>query len=139
MEKQRDWDNAFTGQDNRGRVSTAPSFAGALSFMRRRYSKDLHEVDIAVTGIPVDSATSNRPGARFGPRAIRAISASMSWNRPWPWRIDPLEQLNIVDYGDCVFDFGKPDTIHSSIQEHVAGILDQGTATLTIGGDHLST
>ena len=92
MDKQADWDNAFTGQDNRGRVSTAPSFAGAPSFLRRRYSKELQGVDIAITGIPADSATSNRPGARFGPRAIRAISASVSWSRPWPWRIDPLRQ-----------------------------------------------
>ena len=46
--------------------------------MRRRYSRDLRRVDVAVTGVPMDTATTNRPGARFGPRAIRAISSSVS-------------------------------------------------------------
>ena len=57
-------------------AATDPTYAGALSFMRRRYGKDLSGVDVAVLGIPFDAAVSNRPGARFGPQAIRRASAS---------------------------------------------------------------
>lgn len=136
MSHEKDWDNAFTGTELKGKVEHAPSFAGALSFMRRRYSKDLDGVDIAVTGVPLDTATSNRPGARFGPRAIREISGSLSWARPWPWDIDPLEALNIVDYGDCPFDYGDPATITDRIEQHIDTILSKGAASLVLGGDH---
>ncbi len=107
--------------------------------MRRKYTRDLAGVDVAVTGIPLDTATSNRPGARFGPRAIRAASTIMSWARPWPWDFDPLERLAVVDYGDCEFDYGDPATINSSIEEHVDRILTGGAASLILGGDHYAT
>jgi agmatinase len=97
MSHEKDWDNAFTADDLRGKLAHAPSYAGALSFLRRKYSRDLQGVDVAVTGIPMDTATTNRPGSRFGPRAIRAASSSMNWSRPWPWDIDPLEVLKIID------------------------------------------
>jgi hypothetical protein len=58
----RDWDNAFTGTELRGKVEHSPAYGGALSFMRRKYTRNLTGVDVAVTGIPFDSATSNRPG-----------------------------------------------------------------------------
>ena len=93
MTEHKDWDNAFRGKELRGTVEHAPSFGGALSFMRRKYTRDLEGVDVAVTGIPLDTATSNRPGARFGPRAIRAASTIISWTRPWPWeRWKPTNQ-----------------------------------------------
>ena len=56
-------DGAFTGGSLYG-TREEPTYSGALSFMRRRYTKDLTGVDVAVTGIPLDVATSNRPGAR---------------------------------------------------------------------------
>jgi len=139
MSTDKDWDNAFTGTDLRGTVEDSPAYGGALSFMRRKYTRDLAGVDVAVTGIPLDTATSNRPGARFGPRAIRAASTIMSWARPWPWDFDPLERLAVVDYGDCEFDYGDPATINSSIEEHVDRILTGGAASLILGGDHYAT
>ena len=81
MGNEKDWDNAFTGTELRGSVEDSPAYGGALSFMRRRYTRELAGVDVAVTGIPLDTATSNRPGARFGPRAIRAASSIISWTR----------------------------------------------------------
>ncbi len=119
MSNAKDWDNAFTGTDLRGTVEHAPAYGGALSFMRRRYTRDLAGVDVAVTGIPLDTATSNRPGARFGPRAIRAASSINSWTRPWPWEFDPLERLAVVDYGDCQFDYGDPATLKPTIESHI--------------------
>jgi len=66
-------DQAFTRQALRG-LSFENTFGGATSFLRRRYTKDLTGVDIAVTGIPFDQAVTNRPGTRLGPRAIREAS-----------------------------------------------------------------
>ncbi|MET0169321.1 MAG: arginase family protein, partial [Aliihoeflea sp.] len=67
-------DNAFTAPALKGAASD-PTHAGALSFMRRKYSKDIAGADVIVWGIPFDAAVSNRPGARFGPQAIRRASA----------------------------------------------------------------
>ncbi|NRB72492.1 MAG: agmatinase [Xanthomonadales bacterium] len=139
MGQDRDWDNAFTGEGLRGKVDHAPSFAGAQSFLRRRFSRDLSGVDVAVTGVPMDTATSNRPGARFGPRALRTASASLNWSRPWPWTIDPLEVLSIVDYGDVMFDYGNPAGVPAEITAHIDEILRAGAASLVFGGDHYIT
>jgi agmatinase len=67
MSNTKDWDNAFTGSELKGTADLSLAFGGALSFIRRKYTRDLTGVDVAVTGIPLDTATSNRPGARFGP------------------------------------------------------------------------
>jgi agmatinase len=139
MTHDKDWDNAFTGDELRGTVYNAPSFAGATSFMRRRYSRQLRGVDVAVTGVPMDTATSNRPGARFGPRAIRAVSSSLAWSRPWPWTINPMDELSIVDYGNCPFDFGRPESVPASITAHIDKILQGGAMPLVFGGDHFIT
>ena len=60
-------------------VADEHTYGGIISFMRRRYSRDLAEADVAVMGIPFDLATTNRPGARFGPRSVREASASLAW------------------------------------------------------------
>lgn len=133
-----DGDLAFTRVSDRGTVPEA-SFAGALSFMRRRYSKDLAGVDVAVMGVPFDLATSGRPGARLGPRAVRAASANIAWSRPWPWQDDPFSVLSVVDYGDCQFDHGRPAEIPARIEEQAGAVIGQGAALLAIGGDHFIT
>ncbi len=68
--------------------------------MRRKYTRDLNGVDLVVTGVPLDTATTNRPGTRFGPRAIRAASTIMAWERPYGMEFDPFDKLAVVDYGD---------------------------------------
>jgi agmatinase len=137
--RSHDWDNAFTAKSDRGAVEHSPSYAGAQSFLRRRFSRDLEGVDVAVVGVPFDTATSNRPGARFGPRGMRAASSVMSWTRPWPWDIDPLEALAIVDYGDCQFDYGVPETVPDFIEKYILDILKRGVSTLVLGGDHFAS
>ena len=112
------------------------TYAGALSFLRRRYTKDLTGVDIAVVGIPYDLATTNRPGARFGPAGIRAASAQIANLTPWPWGFDPTERLAIVDYGDFSFDYGSPQGIPDEITLQAEAILGQGVSLLAMGGDH---
>lgn len=128
-------DYAFTRQSPYGTASEA-TYAGALSFMRRKYTKELTGADLVVSGVPLDTATTNRPGARFGPRAIRAASSIMAWERPYgmPW--DPFDRLAVIDYGDCVFDFGRPESVPAAIEEHAFRITGNGCGLLSLGGDH---
>ncbi len=128
-------DNAFTATGDYG-INSEPTYSGALSFLRRRYSKDLEGIDVAVTGIPLDTATTHRPGTRFGPRALREASTNMSWERPYGWSFSPLDRLAVVDYGDCLWDHGRPETIPEAIESHIAGILEGGALPLSLGGDH---
>jgi agmatinase len=114
-------------------------YGGALSFLRRRYSRDLTGVDVAVSGIPFDSATSNRSGARLGPRAVRAASSMVAELDAFPWGFDPFDILEVVDYGDCQFDFGYQHHAVEVIEAHADAILATDTTMLTIGGDHFVT
>ena len=106
----RDTDLALTRDSLYGTVPE-PTYGGVLSFMRRKYTKDLDGVDVAVLGVPFDTATTNRSGARLGPRAIREASSVMAWERPYGMEIDPFDELAVIDYGDCPFDFGRPETV----------------------------
>ncbi|MGB5163880.1 MAG: agmatinase [Woeseiaceae bacterium] len=128
-------DSAFLRDSLHGTIPE-PTFAGATSFMRRKYTHDLDGVDVAVTGIPLDTATTNRPGARFGPRSIRAASSIMAWEKPYAMEFDPFDRLAVVDYGDCVFDFGDPQSVPAAIEQHAAQIINGGAAVLALGGDH---
>jgi agmatinase len=131
-------DSAFTRDDLYG-TRPEPSFSGALSFLRRNYSRELAGVDVVVTGMPFDTATTNRPGTRLGPRAIRAASSIMAWERPYGMEFDPLDKLAVIDYGDCLFDWGRPEKVPDQIQAHASGIIEQGPSLLTLGGDHFIT
>lgn len=131
-------DHAFTKKSPYGTDAEA-TYAGALSFMRRKYSRELEGVDVAVSGVPFDLATTNRPGTRFGPAAIRRASAQLAWGLPFPWPFDPFNRLAVVDWGDCGFDFGHPDKAPDQIEAHAAAILDAGASMLTLGGDHFIT
>ncbi|CAE6726795.1 agmatinase [Paraburkholderia nemoris] len=117
----------------------APTYAGVLSFMRRPYTRDLTGVDVAVSGIPLDLATTFRPGTRFGPAGMRAASVQLAELGAFPWGIDPFDHLNVVDYGDCWFDAHKPLGIRDAIIAHAREILATGTRMLTLGGDHYIT
>lgn len=131
-------DHAITA-DSLTSTETEPTYSGVHSFLRRKYSKDLDGVDVAVVGIPLDLATSNRPGARFGPAAVRQASAIMAWERPYGWDFDPRKVLSVVDYGDLHFDFGRPGEIPHEIERQVRTILESNAAVLSLGGDHYVT
>lgn len=131
-------DMAFTRPTLRGVLPEA-SYAGALSFMRRRYTRDLSQADVAVMGVPFDLSVSSRSGARLGPRAVRSGSSHIAWSRPWPWQIDPFEALNIVDYGDIELETGYPHMIPGQIEQAAARVLATDTALLSLGGDHFIT
>lgn len=128
-------DHAFTREDPRG-VSNENTFGGALSFLRRRYTKDLSGVDIAVTGVPFDQAVTNRPGTRLGPRAIREASALQAPDAPYGWPFDVLSERVIVDYGDLAFDYADVPAFPERLKHHISDILDAGAAPIVMGGDH---
>ncbi len=134
MDKDKtDW--ALTRESLYG-TTPEPTYGGITSFMRRKYTKELDGVDVAVLGVPLDTATTNRPGARFGPRAIRAASSIMAWERPYGMDFDPFDRLAVVDYGDCFFDFGRPGEVPAAIERAAAGIIEQDVGMLALGGDH---
>lgn len=128
-------DQAFTREDLKG-LSFENTFGGAPSFARRRYTKDLSGADIAVTGVPFDQAVTNRPGTRLGPRAIREASLLQSPDAPYGWGFDPLSELAIADYGDLAFDYANVPAFPDTLTAHIKGILDSGTASVALGGDH---
>jgi len=131
-------DMAFTRKDLRG-LAYENAFAGAVSFLRRRYTKDLTGVDLAVTGVPFDQAVTHRPGTRFGPRAIREASTLQAFDAPYGWGYDPLSEMAVVDYGDVAFDYAYTADLPDRVQAHIAGILAAGAGTITLGGDHFIT
>ncbi len=112
-------------------------FGGLPTFMRRHYSRELSDVDIAVVGVPCDLATSFRPGARFGPSAIRKASIDMAWwDKQFFWDFNPFNRLAIVDYGDVQYEYGNPADMVEKTQSQVAEILKHGSEVLCLGGDH---
>lgn len=131
-------DAAFTRKNRRG-LSFENAFGGAVSFLRRQYSKDLTGVDIAVTGVPFDQAVTHRTGTRFGPRAIREASTLQPYDPPYGWGYDPLSELSIVDYGDMAFDYAKVSDFPATLRAHIQGILASGAGSLVLGGDHYIT
>jgi len=131
-------DTAFTAEELRG-STVEPTYSGALSFLRRRYSKNFESADFAVVGVPFDIATTNRSGTRFGPAAVRAASAIMAWERPYGLDFDPRDVLACVDYGDVHFDFGRPQDVAAEIQAEISEILAADVGLLSIGGDHYVT
>ena len=132
-------DLAFTRKERRG-LAFENAFGGAVSFLRRSYTKDLAGVDLVVTGVPFDQAVTHRPGTRFGPRAIREASCLQPYDPPYGWDgFDPLSEFAIVDYGDVAFDYASVAAVPDLVQAHIAGILAAGPGTVTLGGDHFIT
>ena len=111
-------DHAFTG-DRRGGAAD-PTYAGALSFMRRRYGKDVAGSDLVIWGVPFDLSVTNRPGTRFGPQAIRRASAIFDGDPQYPSGIDPFARLLAMDYGDCALPRGDLGACARAIETAVS-------------------
>ncbi|WP_135078461.1 agmatinase [Terasakiella sp. SH-1] len=131
-------DQAFMKKDVYGRWPEM-TYGGALSFLRRKYTRDLEGVDVAVSGVPFDNAVTYRPGSRLGPRAIRQASVQLAELDAFPFGFDPFDTLAVVDYGDCMVDPHHPETVVETIESHISGILDKGVMPMTFGGDHFVT
>jgi agmatinase len=115
-----------------------PRFAGVRTFMRLPALQNLEGVDAVAVGIPFDTATSFRPGARFGPEAIRSASALLRPFHP-AFGIDLLDSLSVVDYGDLPVAPGDTIETYKRVEEALAPVAEAGVFPLGMGGDHAVT
>jgi len=118
-------------------------FGGLTTFGQRPLVTDPEQLDawrpdVAIVGAPFDISTSNRPGARFGPRAIRALAYE-----PGTYHLDLgieiFDHLEVVDYGDAFCPHGLTEASHANIRERVHQVASRGIVPVILGGDHSIT
>ncbi len=117
--------------------SSRASFSGVPS----RPIDDLGDAGVVVLGAPFDWGASYRPGARFGPKAIREVGyLGFDGYRPHlPTGIDPLGTLNVVDAGDIMMPIGYIEQSIERIGEAVETVARAGAVPIVLGGDHTIT
>lgn len=115
-----------------------PRFAGIKTFMRLPHVTDLAGVDAIAYGIPFDTGTSFRSGPRFGPEAIRSMSALLRPYHP-AYGIDVLDAVSVVDYGDVPVAPGDTEGTYARVEEALAPVVSAGVCPLAMGGDHSIT
>ena len=117
-----------------------PDYAGLLTYAGMPYTQDPAELaglDVAIVGAPTDDLVSDRPGTRFGPRAIRAASCP-----PGPHleaKVDAFEELRVVDFGDAAVIPGDAVTTHAQIERTVGQVATADALPVVLGGDHSIT
>ncbi|MCK6261829.1 agmatinase [Vibrio sp. ZSDE26] len=117
-------------------------YSNAMTFVRRPFVKDPTscDADVVVLGVPLDMATSGRPGARMGPDAIRKASVNLAWEgKRFPWTFDLFKENKIIDSGDLVFDCGDTEDLTYRLELATGEILKSGKTLLALGGDHFIT
>jgi agmatinase len=115
--------------------SRIPRFAGFATFARLPRIDQVGHADVAVVGVPFDSGVSYRPGARFGPAAVREASRLL---RPYHPELDvsPFAEVQVVDAGDiAVNPFNIGEAIET-LQQEAEALQANGTRLVTVGGDH---
>ena len=112
-----------------------PRFGGIATMMRLPHTPDAAGLDVAFVGVPFDIGTSNRAGARFGPRQIRTESCLI---RPYNMatRAAPFDSLQVADIGDVAINTFNLEKSVAIIEQAYDEILEQGCKPLTMGGDH---
>jgi len=112
-----------------------PRFGGIASMMRLPVATSAHALDAAFVGVPLDIGTSHRPGARFGPRQIRAESALI---RPYNMATGaaPFDTLQVADLGDVPINTYSLDKSVAIITDYFDELLAHDCIPLTLGGDH---
>ncbi len=128
-------DQAFLSSSN-SNTWKEMTYGGALSFLRRKYTRNLTDADVVVSGVPYDCSVTNRPGCRFGPRAIRQASTQLAELNSYPFGFVLSKRLRVVDWGDCYLNPHHPETIIDSIESHAESIISKKCKMLTFGGDH---
>lgn len=125
-------DSEFTLPPNTERV---PRYAGLTTFARLPRAEDVEHVDVGVLGIPFDSGVTFRPGARFGPSAVREASRLLQ-NYNQFLDVSPFHSLQVADLGDVQTNpFNIEETL-DHIERAAQHYHDNGTKLVTIGGDH---
>jgi agmatinase len=117
-------------------ASRAPRYSGVRTFARCPHVRDPEGVDVAVVGVPFDTATSYRPGARFGPEAIRAGSTLLRPYHP-AQDVDVFAGQSVVDWGDLDVTPGNAERTLDQIASGLESVLAAGVTPIVLGGDHL--
>lgn len=112
-----------------------PRFAGVPSFLRLPQHAEPADVDVMICGAPFDGGTTFRPGARFGPRAVRVASALGRGYSP-ERGVAVFDRLRCADGGDILCVPMSAERTLQAIQERVAQIADARAVPLLVGGDH---
>jgi agmatinase len=111
---------------------------GHRPFLTEPEQLDSWRPDVAIVGAPFDVATTNRPGARFGPRAIRTTAYE-----PGTYHMDLgleiFDWLEVVDFGDAFCPHGQTEVSHNNIRERVHAVASRGIVPVVLGGDHSIT
>lgn len=117
-------------------ASAAPRYTGPRTFARLPHVPVPHaDVDAAVIGIPFDTATSYRSGARFGPEAIRSASALLRPYHPG-LDVDVFATLSVVDGGDLAITPGNAQRSAEQIAAGLTPVVQAGIVPIVLGGDH---
>jgi len=113
----------------------SPRFAQPATFMRLPHIEDPTGLDVAIVGVPYDGGTSYRPGARLGPREIRAQSSLI---RPYSYfqKVSPFDRLNVADTGDVDAPPVSIERCYEAIDARISTIAAAGAKPIVIGGDH---
>src|SRR4051794_14220064 len=116
-------------------ASKSPRYTGLRTYARCPAATDWSNADVAVVGVPFDTATSFRSGPRFGPAAIREASLLL---RPWHpgLEVDVFGTLSVIDGGDLDVTPGNAEKTTAQIAEGLAPVIDGGATPLVLGGDH---
>jgi agmatinase len=117
-------------------ASAVPRYAGVRTFARLPHVElPAEDVNAAVLGAPFDTATSFRPGARFGPEAIRSASALLRPYHP-PLDVEVFGRLSVVDGGDLAVTPGNAKRTAEQIHAELEPVLRAGIVPVVLGGDH---
>jgi len=113
----------------------SPRFAQPATFMRLPHVEDLRGLDVAMVGVPFDGGTSYRPGARLGPREVRAQSSLI---RPYNFfqKVSPFERLEVADVGDIDAPPTSIEKCYDVVESRIGAIVEHGARPLVVGGDH---
>jgi len=115
-----------------------PRFGGIASMFRLPVQPTADGLDVALVGVPLDVGTSNRNGARYGPREIRSQSVLV---RPYGMatRAAPFDSFQVADVGDVPLNAYSLEKSIGLIESHFDGLLASGAKTIALGGDHTVT
>ncbi|MGH3365793.1 MAG: agmatinase [Nocardioidaceae bacterium] len=115
--------------------SRVPRFAGFATFARLPRLDEVPRADVAVVGVPFDSGVTFRPGARFGPAAVREASRLLRPYHP-ALEVAPFENTQVVDAGDIACNpFDIPEAV-ATVEQQAGELMDTGARLVTVGGDH---
>lgn len=120
-------------------ATTTPRFTGSATFARLPALSEVQSFDIAILGIPFDGGTSYRPGARFGPMAVRQASRHLRPEYHPDLDVSPFRALQVVDAGDVPCTPFSIDEAIRQIEEQASQLVSDRTLLLSLGGDHTIT